>query len=270
MTLDLIWWLAYLALGGAVGIFAGLLGVGGGGIMVPVLTSLFALQGFPHDTLVHVALGTSMAAIVPTSLASLRAHHRRGGVAWPVVRFITPGILLGTFLGTFLASHVPTSGLAVFFACFMAFVSLQMLINLKPAPTRTLPGAWGISGVGLGIGGISALVAIGGGSLTVPFLTWCNVALSRAIGTSAAVGLPIALAGALGYLINGWGEAALPAGTLGFIYWPAVVSMSIVSFFTAPLGARLAHRLPVAMLKRIFAFVLMALSVKMLFTVLSG
>ncbi len=268
--MDPMWWMAYLALGGVVGIFAGLLGVGGGGIMVPILTSLFALQGFPHDTLVHVALGTSLAAIVPTSLASLRAHHRRGGVVWPVVRSITPGILVGTFLGTFLASHVPTSGLAIFFACFMAFVSLQMLINLKPQPSRTLPGAWGVSGVGLGIGGISALVAIGGGSLTVPFLTWCNVSMRRAIGTSAAVGLPIALAGAVGYLINGLGEPGLPVGALGFVYWPAVILMSSVSFFTAPLGARLAHHLPVSALKRIFAFVLMALSVKMLLTVLSG
>jgi uncharacterized protein len=261
------WLAAYLVLGAFVGFFAGLLGVGGGGIMVPVLTTMFAAQGFPHEHLVHVALGTSMAAIVMTSVSSLRAHHAHGAVRWDIVRGIAPGVLLGTFAGTFVASRVDSAPLAIFFGCFMAYVSLQMILNVKPKPSRELPGALGLAGVGGGIGVVSALVAIGGGSLSVPFMTWCNVKMQNAIGTSAAIGLPIALAGAAGYLINGWGSSALPEWSVGYVYLPALVAVSLVSMFTAPLGARLAHRLPVATLKKVFAGVLIVLSAKMLHTV---
>lgn len=264
------WIIAYLLLGAFVGFFAGLLGVGGGGIMVPVLTTMFAAQGFPHEHLVHLALGTSMAAIVVTSLSSLRAHHAHGAVRWDIVRGIAPGVLAGTFAGTFLASRVASGPLAVFFGCFMAYVSLQMILNVKPKPSRELPGTAGLAAVGGGIGVVSALVAIGGGSLSVPFMTWCNVKMQNAIGTSAAIGLPISLAGAIGYLINGWGTEGLPAVTVGFVYLPALVAISLVSYFTAPVGARLAHRLPVATLKKIFAGVLILLSAKMLHTVLGG
>jgi uncharacterized membrane protein YfcA len=152
----------------------------------------------------------------------------------------------------------------------MAYVSIQMILNVKPKPSRELPGPAGLAGVGAGIGVISALVAIGGGSLSVPFMTWCNVKMQNAIGTSAAIGLPIALAGALGYLINGWGTAGLPEWTVGFVYVPALVLVSVVSTFTAPVGARLAHKLPVAVLKKIFAAVLILLSLKMLHTVLGA
>jgi uncharacterized membrane protein YfcA len=259
-----VWWLSYLALGAVVGFFAGLLGVGGGGIMVPVLTSLFVAQGMPKDSVVHLALGTSMAAIVMTSIASLRAHHKHGAVRWDVVRYIAPGIVVGTFAATFVASRVASEPLAIFFACFMAYVSLQMLANIKPKPSRELPGPVGMSAVGAGIGGVSALVAIGGGSLSVPFMTWCNVKVHHAIGTSAAIGLPIALAGTVGYLVNGWGSGGMPAYSLGFVYLPALVLVSAVSTFTAPMGARLAHRLPVATLKKVFAGVLLLLCAKML------
>ncbi|MCB1955817.1 MAG: sulfite exporter TauE/SafE family protein [Rhodocyclaceae bacterium] len=261
------WWLAYLPLGAFVGFFAGLLGVGGGAIMVPMLTTLFVAQGFPDDKIVHVALGTSMAAIVITSVSSLRAHHRHGAVRWEIVRGITPGILIGTFGATFIASHVDSKPLAIFFSCFMAYVSFQMLLNIKPKPNRELPGTLGLSGVGLGIGGISALVAIGGGSLSVPFMTWCNVKMQNAIGTSAAIGLPIAVSGTVGYLVNGWGEPGLPPLTLGYIYLPALVLVAAVSAFTAPVGAQLAHRLPVSTLKKIFAGVLVLLCLKMLHSV---
>jgi len=232
--------------------------------MVPVLTYLFIKMAFPAEHLVHIALATSMAAIVPTAIASLRAHHKRRAVLWPVVARFAPGILLGTFAGTFLASYLSAKPLAIFFSCFMAFVSLQMVLDRKPQPSRQLPGSIGLSAAGSGIGVISALVAIGGGSLTVPFLAWCNVTLPVAIGTSAAVGLPIAVAGAAGYLLNGWHVQNLPAYTLGYIYWPAVVAMASASFFTAPLGARLAHGLPVSVLKKLFAVLLMSLSLHML------
>jgi uncharacterized membrane protein YfcA len=264
------WLVAYLALGAFVGFFAGLLGVGGGGIMVPILTTLFAAQGVPREHLVHLALGTSMAAIVVTSIASLRAHHKHGAVRWDIVRGVAPGVLLGTFGGTFIASRVPTTPLAIFFGCFMAYVALQMILNVKPKPSRELPGTVGLAGVGGAIGVISALVAIGGGSLSVPFMTWCNVKMQNAIGTSAAIGLPIAVAGAVGYLINGWGSGGLPEWSAGYVYLPALVLLSALSSFTAPVGARLAHKLPVATLKKIFAAVLVLLSTKMLHTVLSS
>lgn len=192
--------------------------------MVPTLTMIFAAQlGFPPEQTLHMALGTSMATILLTSLASLRTHHQHGAVFWNVVLQITPGILLGTALGTLFAARVPTRSLALFFTAFVCFVALQMILNLKPKPSRQLPGAAGVFSTGLGIGSISALVAIGGGAFTVPFLSWCNVRVQKAIGTSAAVGFPIALGGSLGYIYNGWGHAELPAWSMGFVHLPALV-----------------------------------------------
>jgi len=260
------WW-AYLLLGTFAGFMAGLLGVGGGAVMVPILTTIFVAEGFARSEVVHLALGTSMAAIVFTSISSLRAHHAHGAVIWKIVRGLTPGILAGTFGATFVAARAPTTALTLFFAVFMSYVAIQMLLNIKPKAHRDLPGMLGMSAVGLGIGGISALVAIGGGTMSVPFMTWCNVKAQHAIGTSAAIGLPIALAGSVGYLVNGWHHADLPGGSLGFVYVPALVLVVAMSVATAPLGARLAHRLPVATLKRVFAGVLALLVTKMLWSV---
>jgi len=258
------WLLGYAVLGVVAGFFAGLLGVGGGAIMVPVLALMFAAQGFPQEHLMHLALGTSMAAIIFTSISSLRAHHAHGAVIWPIVRSIAPGIVVGTLAGAQVASRVPTKPLAIFFAVFIGYVAVQMVLNIKPKPSRTLPGRAGMFGVGAFIGGISALVAIGGGSLSVPFMAWCNVKMHHAIGTSAAIGLPIALAGTVGYLVAGYGAAALPAGSIGFIYLPALAAAVVTSMLMAPFGARAAHRLPVATLKKIFAGVLVLLLAKML------
>ena len=265
-----IWWLAYLALGAFVGFFAGLLGIGGGSLMVPLLVMMFTAQAFPAGEVMHLALGTSMATIFFTSISSVRTHHAHGAVLWPVVVRITPGIIVGTLIGTYVASLVPTKMLALIFTLFICYVSVQMIINFKPQAHRELPGAFGTGLVGAGIGFISCLVAIGGGVLSVPFMTWCNVKMQNAIGTSAAIGLPIALAGAAGYLVNGWGSAALPEWSFGYVYLPALVLISVVSVLTAPFGARLAHRLPVSTLKKIFAGVLTLLSAKMLHTVFAG
>lgn len=260
----MLWWLAYIALGLFGGFFAGMLGIGGGLVMVPALTMMFAAQaGFPVTEVLHLALGTSMAAIIFTSLASLRAHHQHGAVLWQVVVQITPGILIGTLIGTLFAGSVPSKPLALFFTAFVCLVAVQMIFGLKPKPARELPGAVGVFAVGTGIGAISALVAIGGGSLTVPFLTWCNVRVQNAIGTSAAVGFPIAVGGSLGYVFNGWGHPGLPQWTLGYVYLPALVWLVAASMLIAPLGARLAHRLPVATLKRVFAGILILLAAKM-------
>ncbi|MCL2590409.1 MAG: sulfite exporter TauE/SafE family protein [Betaproteobacteria bacterium] len=263
------WWLAYPLLGVVVGFLAGLLGVGGGGIMVPILTSLFLAQGFPREQVVHMALGTSMATIMLTSVSSLRAHHARGAVGWKIVRRVTPGILAGTFFGTFIVSRLNAVPLTVFFACFMCFVAAQMWSNIKPKPSRELPSRLGMSAVGLFIGLISALVAIGGGSLSVPFMVWCNVEARRAMGTSAAIGFPIALAGTVGYLVNGWADTSMPPYTFGYIYLPALVLVGVVSVFMAPFGAACAHRMPVVILKRIFAGILILLALKMLYSVIN-
>lgn len=266
--MEIQWVLVYLSLGAVVGFFAGLFGIGGGGIMVPVLTSLFVMQGFPVEHIVHAALATSMAAIITTSISSFRAHHKEAAVNWSVVKGMSFGIFLGTLAATFIAAQLSSLPLAIFFSLFMFYVAIQMLLNIKPKPSRQLPNHLGLSLVGSGIGAVSALVAIGGGSLTVPFLTWCNVKIQHAIGTSAAIGLPIALAGTLGYFINGLNTYGMPDFSLGYLYLPAVLLISIVSYFTAPLGVKLAHKLPVSILKKLFSGLLILLALKMLHTVL--
>lgn len=257
------WWLAYGVLGTLAGFFAGLLGVGGGGIIVPILAVIFTAQQFPPEHIMHLALGTSLATIVFTSISSFRAHHRHGAVLWSVVKTIAPGIVLGTFLGAQVVAYVSTKSLAIFFVLFMSYVSLQMILNVKPQPSRTLPGAGGMFAVGAGIGAVSSLVAIGGGSLSVPFMTWCNIRMHNAIGTSSAIGFPIALAGTVGYMVSGYGADHLPRGSVGFIYLPVLAVLVATSVVAAPFGAKMAHRLPVATLKRIFAAVLILLSAKM-------
>ena len=265
-----VWWLGYIALGAFAGFFAGLLGIGGGSVMVPLLVMMFAAQGFPTGAVMHLALGTSMAAIFFTSISSVRTHHAHGAVLWPIVARITPGIVLGTLIGTHIASLVPTKALALIFTIFICYVSVQMILNIKPKPHREMPGTIGTSLVGVFIGGLSCLVAIGGGALSVPFMTWCNVKVQHAIGTSAAIGFPIALGGALGYIWNGWSVTGLPSGSLGFVYLPAVVGVAFVSILTAPIGARKTHQLPVATLKRIFAAILLVLAGKMLWGLFSA
>jgi uncharacterized membrane protein YfcA len=257
---------AYLLTGAVAGFFAGLLGVGGGVIVVPVLTMIFAWQGFPGREVLHLALGTSMATILFTSLSSLRAHHAHQAVLWPVMRQLTPGILIGTLLGAQLAAWISSRALSIFFVSFMILVAFQMVANLRPKPTRSLPGWGGLSVAGGLIGAIASLAAMGGGALTVPYLIWCNVRPHQAIGTSAAVGLPIALGGTVGYLWNGWGHPGLPSGSLGFLYLPALGVILVASVIAAPIGARLAHRLPIKVLKRVFAGLLLILSGKMLWS----
>lgn len=258
------WWLLYLGCGAFVGFFAGLLGIGGGMTLVPLLSIAFAAQQFSSAHILHLALGTSMAAILFTSVASLRAHHAHEAVLWPVVRGIAPGIIVGTLLGTVIAGFLPTRPLSIFFTAFVYLAATQMLVGLKPKGVRELPGKGGMFTVGGVIGGISSLVAAGGAVMTVPFLTYCNVKLHQAIGTSAAVGFPIAVAGTLGYIFNGLGKNPLPEYSIGFVYLPALTGVIVASTLMAPLGAKLAHRTKVNTLKKIFAFVLYLLATKML------
>ncbi|MEW5771502.1 MAG: sulfite exporter TauE/SafE family protein [Pseudomonadota bacterium] len=261
------WLPAYLALGLATGVIAGLLGVGGGLVMVPALTWAFAQQGFPAGFNIHMALGTSLAVIIPTSISSMRAHHAHGAVDWSVVRRITPGILLGTLLGGGVAVLLPDRGLRLFFIAFLLYAATQMLLGLKPRPTRGLPGPAGMTFAGGVIGLVSSWVGIGGGTMSVPFQTWCNVGLHRAIGTSAAIGLPIAVSGMLAYMLSGQAASGLPPWSLGFVYLPAFLAIAAGSGLTAPLGARWAHRLPVARLKKAFATLLYLLALRMAYSV---
>jgi uncharacterized protein len=254
----------YLAFGALAGILAGLLGIGGGLVLVPILVFSFAQQGVPFPHIMHLALGTSMASIIFTSVASFRAHHKRGAVQWPIVRRIWPGIVLGTFLGTFLAAYLSTFYLKMFFGIFLYIVALQMLTGKKPAPSRELPGRFGMFGVGNGIGVISSLVGIGGGTMSVPFMIWCNVTIHQAIGTSAAIGFPIAVAGTAGYILNGLPATGLPDYTLGYVYLPALAGLVTASMATAPLGVRLAHSLPVEGLKKGFGVLLIIVGSRML------
>ena len=260
--------LIFLTLGATVGFMAGLFGVGGGGIMVPVLTLVFGTYGIGNENFVHLALGTSMASIVVTSFSSLRSHHLHSAVIWSVVQKMTPGILLGTFLATFLVSFLSPKFLALFFAGFMFIVAVQMILNLKPKKHANEAGLLQLFLAGNFIGAISAIVSIGGGTMTVPYLMWNNVNIKKAIGTAAAIGFPISIAGTIGYIVNGWQKTSNDSYTFGFVYLPAVVLISLVSFFTAPIGAKVVHKLPISTLKKVFALLLVALSLKMLISVI--
>jgi uncharacterized membrane protein YfcA len=258
------WLLVYIAIGAFIGFFAGMLGMGGGGIQVPLTTMAFAAQGFPREHMLHVALGTAMATVIFTSVSSLRAHNRHKAVNWDVLRRVIPGIVVGTGLGTVVARHIPTFPLAVIFTAFVLYMASSMLFSWKAKPTRHLPGPVGLSIAGTVIGVCSALAAMGGATLTIPFLVFCNVPFHTAIGTASAVGFPIAVVGSIGYLVNGWGAAGLPAQSVGYIYVPALVGFTVGSIVLAPIGARLAHRTSERSLKRIFAIVIGALGLKML------
>lgn len=251
-------------LGLVVGFVAGLLGVGGGLIIVPVLTFILHGAELTAGVETQVALGTSLASILFTSVSSVRAHHARGAVDWPLVRRITPGILLGTLAGALLAAHLSAFALKLFFVIFLFYAATQMWLDFKPAPHRELPGRTGTSLAGGIIGLVSSWVGIGGGTLSVPFMLFHNTPLHRAIATSAAIGFPIAAAGAAGYLVGGWDRAGLPPASAGFIYLPALAGIAAGSVLTAPLGAHTAHRLPVKPLKKVFALLLYALGLRML------
>jgi len=254
---------AYGGLGLVAGFVAGLFGVGGGLIIVPVLIMMLHAQELAAGMEPQLALGTSLASILFTSLSSVSAHHRHGAVEWPLVRRITPGIVLGTLLGAMLAAQMSAWVLKVFFVAFLFYAAIQMWLDFKPAPHRNLPGRSGTTLAGGAIGAVSSWVGIGGGALSVPFMLWHNVNLHRAIATSSAIGFPIAIAGALGYVLGGWGVSGRPAGSLGFVYLPALAGIALGSVLTAPFGARTAHRTPVRPLKRIFALLLLVLALRM-------
>jgi uncharacterized membrane protein YfcA len=260
------WWIAYLLMGLAVGLFAGMLGIGGGVILVPLMVFMFSAQDFPADRILHLALGTSMCSIVFTSISSVRAHQSHGAVRWDIVRSAAASLVIGVLAGTLIADRMSSRFLAIFFVAFVYYAGTQLFLDLKPRPTRQLPGAAGISAAGLAVGTISSWVGVGGGVITIPLMTMCNVPMRHAIGTSAALGLPIAISGAIGYIATGWGKDHLPPMSLGYVYLPALIGIVVGTFVTVPLGAKLAHSMPVRALKRIFAVILFVLATRMLWS----
>ena len=271
MTLEpqLIFELAVLGL--CTGYVAGLLGIGGGMLLGPFITIILSARGVPADLAVKMAIATSMGTIIFTSISSVRAHHKRGAVKWDIARGLAPGIVLGSMVGSIgIFSVLKGTTLALVFAGFIGFSATQMLLSKKPKPGRNMPGFTGQLGVGAVIGLISGLVGAGGGFISVPFMVAHNVLMINAVATSAALGLPIALANAAGYAISGQGVAGLPSWSFGYIWLPALVVVASCSVLTAPLGARMAHALPVAQLKRVFAVVLYVLAAYMLWKGLHG
>ena len=257
--------LIYLLLGSAAGLLAGLLGVGGGIVLVPGLLLVFAAQGIDSPATVHTAIATSLACIVFTALSATRAHHTRGAVDWAIVARMTPGLILGAALGTVLADALSGPVLQRVFGALAMLVALRMLApSRNPNGRFPLPGTGGLTTAGGVIGSISSLMGIGGGSLTVPFLAVCRVPMVRAVGTSSACGLPLALAGTVGYAITGLDAPATMPGSAGYVLLPAAACIVVASMSFAPLGARLAHRLPAAGLKRCFGVLLFVVSLRLM------
>ncbi len=258
------WWWAYLALGAFVGFFAGLLGIGGGAAMVPVLAFIYAAKGFDAGQVVHLALGTSMATILFTSISSVRAHHGHGAVNWQMVKRMAPGIVAGTFGGALLASVLDVRLLSVVFTLLIYYISAQMFFGKKPEAGALPVTTAGLNTSAAFIGVISSLTATGGAALVVAWMVRRGIRVHEAIGTAAAIGWPLAAAGTAGYVITGLRQPALPDFSIGYVYLPGLAGIVVASMLLAPLGAKLAHRTPGALLKKIFAAVLFTLATKML------
>ncbi|MEE3508223.1 sulfite exporter TauE/SafE family protein [Pseudomonas sp. 10C3] len=256
--------LLYLLLGAGAGVLAGLFGVGGGIIIVPVLVYSFTLQGFDPSILTHLAVGTSLATIIFTSINAVREHHRLGAVRWAIFIWMTVGILVGAGFGALTAKAIAGPHLQKIIGVFAVLVALQLFAEFKPKAGRGVPGKVGLTLAGTVLGWASAIFGIGGGSLTVPFLVWRSVPMRQAVATSSACGFPIAVASALSFMILGWHDPRLPAHSLGFIYLPALLGIALTSMIFARFGARLAHTLSPRLLKRMFAALLLCVGISFL------
>lgn len=252
-----------LIIGIFTGILAGLFGVGGGVIVVPALIHLFNQFQFPAESVAHMAIGSSLATIAFTSIAAIKGHHKRKAVVWPLVWQLTPGVLTGAWLGALVAGLLAGEWLQRLFAFFLLLLALRMLINRRITQHYQLPGRNALFAVGGGIGMLSSIVGIGGGTLTVPFLVAGGTSMPRAVATSSACGLSIAIAGGLGFMVSGWGLTHLPPGSSGYIFWPAVLVIVVSSILFASVGVRLAHLLPPTVTKRLFAILLLLVSSKL-------
>ncbi len=247
--------------GGISGFLAGLLGIGGGMILVPFMILVFNHLGFNQEVIVHMAIATGMATILFTNTSAIWAHHKHGSIDWKLVASMSPGLVFGSLIGgSELFEALNTSWLSLFFALFIVYSSIQMLINKKPKAGRELPAPLGLFGFGTFAGALSSLLGAGGAFITVPFMLWCNVKPHTAMASSSGLGLPIAAAATIGYMYGSWGHPNLPSGSLGFVYVPAVACIVAVSIFTAPWGAKMARKLDVAQLKKVFGIMLFFLA----------
>jgi len=266
LNLDPLLLLGLCLLGLFTGFVAGLFGIGGGMVMVPFIVYFLSLIDVNQDLVLKIAIATSMSTIVFTSLSSVKAHHKKGAVRWELVKGLAPGLIIGSLISSAgMFSLFKGTTLALVFEGFLYYSATQMYINKKPKPSRQVPDALGMVGAGGVIGFFSGLVGAGGGFISVPFMLWCNVELRNAVATSAALGFPIALTNVIGYIYSGWSELGRPALSLGFIWIPGMILIAVCSVLTAPLGVKVAHKLPVKYLSKIFAGLLYTLATYMLY-----
>ncbi|NAO99014.1 TSUP family transporter [Halomonas sp. MG34] len=256
----------YLTLGAVAGTMAGVFGVGGGLIIVPVLVFAFGLQNISSEIAMHLAIGTSLATILVTGSSSTLGHYRRGSIHRGWLTALLPGLMLGSIAGAFIADNLSGTALGTMFGIFVLLIAAKMVFGLTPKPGSASPGKWIMTLAGGVIGAVSALFGIGGGAMTVPLLSRCGASMTQAVGTAAAVGLPIALVGALAFIVVGWGNPLLPAWTTGFVMWPAFFSIVVTSVPFARLGVKLAHVLPAHVLRLSFALLLAVVGVRFLLT----
>lgn len=255
-------WVEYALTGIFAGFLAGYLGIGGGLVLVPALSWLFSRDPATADMSVQMAVATSLATMLFTSMSSLLAHHKRGAILWALVRQMIPGLLAGALLGSIIADRIGNVALANVFGVFALIVGLQMLIGTRQTGSDSLPGWLPVTGTGFGIGTLSSLLGIGGGSMTVPWLLWHGQRVQNAVATAAACGYPIAIAGTLGFVILGEGASSAPS--LGYVHLPALAGVAVFSVLGAPLGVAAVHRSSPLLAKRFFAVFLLIVAAKML------
>ncbi|MFA7664825.1 MAG: sulfite exporter TauE/SafE family protein [Burkholderiaceae bacterium] len=260
----------YAAIGALIGFFSGLLGIGGGAVQTPLTVLAFEAHGLPHQHIAHIAVATGVASIAFTAVSSTLAHHRYGAVDWQVLRGLLPGLIIGGFAGGYVALLLPTRWLAIVMVVFISYASLAMVVDLRPAPSRGLPGPAGLALLGGAVGLMSTLVGAGGAVLLVPVLTWFNLPFKRAIGTGASIGLPIAITGTTSHVLAGLNQPDLPPGSLGFVWLPALIPFVLASVVLAPYGARLAHRVPARRLRLLFAITTFVLALRMGWSLAGG
>ncbi|EGV35300.1 membrane lipoprotein [Neisseria weaveri ATCC 51223] len=259
-----------LAVGYLTGLIAGIFGVGGGTILVPLVLWILQMQGLDGIAYAqHLAIGTTFAVMVFTSFSSMYSQHKKQAVDWEILKSMIPGTLLGVAGGAVVAQYLPKTGLQIFFTVFIFILAVRALMGVKPKPSRQLPGKKGLFGIGGLFGVLSSWIGIGGGSLTVPYLTFCNVPVHRAVGTSAALGWPIAVAGAIGYWLAGLNAEGLPESASGFIYLPAVLVLAFATIIAAPTGVKLSHKLPADKLKKGFGLLLLLIAVRMAWKIIA-
>jgi uncharacterized protein len=264
-SISLSYFALYLLAGALVGFLAGLLGIGGGMMLVPMLSAIYTAQHFAPNHIVHLALGTGMASVIFTSSSSVRAHHARGTVDWSIVKRMVLPMVLGTLGSSFASGWIDQKTLAIGFVIIVYGGAYQIYSGKKPAPGKTLPSTAWLWGFALPIGFICGFVSAGGTFLTVPLMLYFGVPMINAVGTGAALGVPVAIFGAIGFMMSGWNTPGLPDPHLGFVYLPALFALVLVSVLTAPMGAKLAHRLPTKTLKKVFALSLFLVATRMLF-----